>query len=115
MAIMCLAGTASAEAHIAPASLHCEYRENPLGIDATKPRLSWISESSQRGQKQTGYRILVASSPDILSNDVGDLWDSGKVQSDQSVHVEYGGNPLASRQACFWKIRGWDKSNIASD
>ena len=113
--MMCLADMAWAGAQIAPARLRCEYRENPLGIDAAKPRLSWICESSQRGQRQTGYRILVASSPELLSEDAGDLWDSGRVPSEQSVHVEYAGDPLASRQTCFWKVRVWDMNDSASD
>src|SRR3954465_8961717 len=64
--------------------LRCEYLNNPLGIDATAPRLSWIITSNQRGEMQTAYQILVASSPKLLSSDKGDLWDSGKVSSDES-------------------------------
>ena len=56
-------------------SLRCEYLTNPLGIDATKPRLSWVLHSNERGQKQTAYHILVASSSEFLDRDNGDLWD----------------------------------------
>src|SRR5580658_5674642 len=70
-------------------SLQCEYRLNPLGIDATHPRLSWLIDSDVRGQRQTAYQILVASSPTILNHDIGDLWDSGKVASDASIQIEY--------------------------
>ena len=115
MANLYLSGPVWAGADIVPTGLRCEYQKNPLSIDAAKPRLSWISESSRRGQKQTGYRILVASSPDILSNDVGDRWDSGNVQSDQSVHIEYAGKPLSARQRCYWKVRLWDRSGKVSD
>jgi len=94
--------------------LRCEYLENPLGIDIAQPRLSWILNSSERGQKQTAYQILAASSADILKKDQGDLWDSGKVASDQTTFVVYGGQPLASRQACFWKVRSWDKDGKPS-
>jgi alpha-L-rhamnosidase len=86
-----------------------------LGIDETRPRLSWISESSQRGQKQTAYHLLVASSRDKLDKNIGDLWDSGKVKSDQSIHVAYAGKPLESRMRCYWKIRLWDKEGKASN
>ncbi len=94
------------------ANLRCEYRENPLGIDVAKPRLSWVIEdrgqkSEVRGQMQTAYQILVARSHELLAKDQGDLWDSGKVESDQSVHVEYAGKPLASGMHCFWKVRVW--------
>jgi alpha-L-rhamnosidase len=93
-------------------NLHCEYRDNPLGIDAQKPRLSWvIEEGSQkteaRSQKQTAYQILVASSEELLKKDKGDLWDSGKAASDQSIQVEYAGKPLESRMECHWKVRAW--------
>jgi len=97
---------------VVPARLRCEYRENPLGIDAEKPRLSWVIEdrgqkTEVRGQKQTAYQVLVASSEELLKKDKGDLWDSGKVASDQSIQVEYQGKPLESRMVCHWKVRVW--------
>ena len=101
-----------AETH--PESLRCEYLENPLGIDALHPRLSWILESDKRGEKQTAYQVLVASSTEKLSKDEGDLWDSGKVDSDQSILVPYAGKELTSRQQCFWKVRVWDGRGQAS-
>ncbi len=94
--------------------LTCEYLTDPLGIDETKPRLSWQLESGQRGQKQTAYRLLVASSPERLDKNTGDLWDSEKVKTDQSVHIEYNGRPLESGMACYWKVRAWDKDGKAS-
>jgi alpha-L-rhamnosidase len=89
--------------------LRCEYRENPLGIDVDKPRLSWVLKSDKRGQKQTAYRILVASSKKNLQNHWGDLWDSGKVISGQSTQVEYYGELLRSGMECYWKVCIWDK------
>ena len=70
------------------ATLRCEYRENPLGIDAEKPCLSWVIEERNqkpeaRDQKQTACQVLVASTPELLAKAKGDLWDSGKVESDQ--------------------------------
>ena len=65
--------------------LRCEYLKNPLGIEEVTPRVSWRLQSDQRGQKQEAYQILVASSTEKLNKDIGDLWDSGKVNSDQSV------------------------------
>src|SRR5688572_18714016 len=78
--------------------LRCEYLTNPLGLNETKPRFSWVLRSDENGQKQTAYRVVVASTPDLLKKGTGDLWDSGKVQSDETVHVEYAGKPLTSRQ-----------------
>jgi len=95
-------------------SLLCEYRENPIGIDTPAPRLSWQLDSKERGQRQTAYRILVASSPELLQQGQGDLWDSGKVVSDQSLHVRYGGKPPAAGQQCFWKVQVWDKDGKES-
>lgn len=94
--------------------LRCEYLENPLGIDVTQPRLNWILDSGERGQKQTAYQILVASSADELKNDKGDLWDSGKISSDQTTFVAYDGKPLTSRESCFWKVRSWDEAGKPS-
>jgi len=88
--------------------LRCEYLANPLGIDVERPRLSWVSTRSERGWRQTAYRILAASSPRNLGKDAGDLWDSGKVDSDQSTWVTYAGRPLAPGQRVYWKVRVWD-------
>ncbi len=104
----------TAAATLEPTALKCEYRVNPLGIDANPPRLSWILESSDRGQKQTAYRVLVASNEEKLKAEQGDLWDSKKISSDQSVHVVYAGHPLRSRMRCYWKTRVWDKDGKVS-
>src|SRR5450432_2803179 len=102
-----LAGICSAA--VVTKNLRCEYLTDPLGIDAPSPRLSWILSSNQRGEKQTAYQILVASSLKILSRDQGDLWESGKVSSDESSQIVYSGSPLISRQSCFWKVRAWNR------
>jgi alpha-L-rhamnosidase len=94
--------------------LRCEYRVNPLGVDVAKPRLSWIMESSERGQMQSAYRILVASSDDNLNDSYGDLWDSGQVRSDRSNQVLYEGKELKSLMGCYWKVRVWNKEGGAS-
>lgn len=95
-------------------NLSCEYRVNPLGIDRTLPRLTWTLHSSQRGQKQTAYQILVSSSEDQLKRDRGDIWDSGQVFSEQSVLVAYDGRPLLSGELCYWKVRVWDQDENPS-
>ena len=111
--VLLLAATAAQAAEVE--NLRCEYRESPLGIDSTKPCLSWmISENAGnggvRGQRQTAYQVLVASTSELLTKDKGDLWDSGKVASDQSILVEYAGTPLESRMRCYWKVRIWDQA-----
>jgi len=99
-----------------PTTLRCEYRDHPLGIDVEQPRLSWIIEEDNqnaetRNQQQTAYQVLVASSPGLLAGDQGDLWDSGKVATDQSNQVEYAGKPLSSGMLCHWKVRVWLAAN----
>jgi alpha-L-rhamnosidase len=63
---------------------------------------------------QKAYQILVASSEEKLKAGEGDLWDSGKVASDQSAQIPYQGQTLSSRQHCYWKVRVWDKNGEAS-
>lgn len=89
-------------------NLRCEYLTDPLGIDAAKPRLSWVVTSDRRGDRQTACRILVASSPELLARDNGDVWDSGQVPSDRSIQVAYAGRPLAPLARYYWKVRVWD-------
>lgn len=94
--------------------LTCEHLQNPAGIDVRQPRLSWILESDRHDQRQAAYRVLVASSPEQLAQQAGDLWDSGKVASDQSIFVEYNGAPLVSHQQCFWKVMVWNQDDQPS-
>jgi len=102
---------------VTPSDLRCEYRVDPLGVDNPAPRLSWkvIDSEKTRGQKQTGYQVLVASSVEILNQDKGDLWDSGGVKKSQSVNNVYEGVPLKSGQSCFWKVRVRDAEGHVSD
>ncbi|MCK4782991.1 MAG: family 78 glycoside hydrolase catalytic domain, partial [Desulfobacteraceae bacterium] len=102
-------------AQLRPTELRCEYAINPLGLDVRKPRFSWILKSEKRGQMQSAYRILVASSADNLESDMGDKWDSGKVTSEKSVNVVYQGSNLSSAEKCYWKVRVWDKYGKASE
>ncbi len=95
-------------------SLQCDYAQNPVGIDDVRPGLSWIVTSSERGDRQTAYQVLVSSSPEMLAANQGDLWDSGKVMSGQSIYIPYAGKSLPSRTRCFWKVLVWDKKGVPS-
>lgn len=99
---------------IRPINLRIEYKVNPLGLDEQAPRFSWEVETSVRGGAQKAYQILVASSPTLLEQDTGDLWDSGCVASDQTFHIVYKGQPLQSRMTCWWKVRLWDNNREPS-
>ncbi len=103
-----------AHAAVTVADLRTEYAANPLGIDVARPRLSWGLQSAERAQRQTAYRILVATSEERLGEGRADLWDSGRRDSGQSIQVEYGGRALVSRQRCYWKVRAWDKNGTPS-
>ncbi|MEV8031691.1 alpha-L-rhamnosidase [Streptomyces sp. NPDC086182] len=89
-----------------------EYVKHPLGLDAQRPRLSWPLVSDKPGTLQSAYRLRVASSASGLSRP--DVWDSGKVTSDQSVLVPYAGPQLAPRTRYFWSVRVWDTDGAAS-
>jgi alpha-L-rhamnosidase len=94
---------------LAAVDLRCEYMQDPQGIDALQPRLFWKISATNRGAMQTAYQILVASGADKLAENQGDLWDSGKVASSDSIQIEYAGAKLSSGQACFWKVRVWNE------
>ena len=102
-------------AELSVKNLRCEYLVNPLGLDAASPRLSWIVTADRRAEKQTAYRILVASTPELLKAGTGDLWDSGKVAAEETAQIEYAGKPLVSRERCFWKVQAWDRDGEAGD
>ena len=94
-------------ADVSVTGLRTEQMVDPMGLDTAVPRMSWRLESSQRNVMQTAYRILVASSPELLAQDKGDLWDSGKVESDASVWIPYQGKRLKSNQRVYWKVRSY--------
>ena len=100
--------------NIKSSSLRCEYLVSPLAIDNREPRLSWTIESNVRDAKQSRYQIIVAGSVAGLAANKGDLWDTGKVTSSQTLQIAYQGKPLGSRQRCFWKVRVWDQNDRAS-
>lgn len=85
--------------------LRCELLTEPLGIDVPQPRLGWKIKAEERGVLQTAYHILVASSPEKLAQDIGDLWDSGKTESHNSIAVYYDGKALKSDTKVFWKVK----------
>ena len=111
VAIVILASAAFAT----PVHLRCEYLENPLGIDKAAPHLSWQSDTSEHDWRQAAYEVLVASSANRLRTGKADVWDSGKVNSGESVGIAYGGPPLESRKRYHWKVRVWDAEGQVSE
>lgn len=100
---------------ITPSKLTCEYLVNPAVVDVMQPRLSWINKATDnnRGHSQTAWQIAVASAADKL--DSPDLWDSGKITSEENNRIVYGGKALTSRQECWWRVRVWDKNGKQSE
>ena len=97
-------------------NLRSEYLVNPLGIAVASPRLSWELLSGHRGVRQSAYRVRVARDEGALGAGGADLWDSGRVESDQSIQIEYGGAPLRSRQRVWWSAEVWagDESAVSA-
>lgn len=89
--------------------------KNPLGLECTRPGLSWQLHSQRKGDGQRAYRILAASCPELLFEGKADLWDSGKVEEGRNYAVVYAGTALASRKEVYWKVRVWDCRDEASD
>jgi alpha-L-rhamnosidase len=90
--------------------LTVEYHDNPIGIDILQPRLGWVLDSRQRGQTQTAYRIFVATEQSLLKDGKADMWDSGKVNSNQTSQIVYAGKPLQSKNKYYWTVHVWDKN-----
>ena len=97
-----------------PGHLRTEYQIDPLGLDETEPRLSWRLQDDRRGARQTAYQVLVASSLEQLNADQGDLWDSGRVESDATAHIVYSGVALRAFSRAAWKVRVWDGEGATS-
>jgi alpha-L-rhamnosidase len=83
--------------------LRCESLVHPIGIDTAVPRFSWrlVDPQATRGQRQTAWQI-------IANSGTSTLWDSGKIESSESMHIDYGGEQLRSNQPVRWKVRVWD-------
>jgi alpha-L-rhamnosidase len=115
--LMLLVLSCKTDLKVALIDLKCEYRVNPLGIDNTSPRFSWkiIDKKRIRGQKQTAYQIIVASTLEHLKLGNGDVWSSGKIESDKSVNIVYDGKTLNSAKQYFWKVKVWDKDGNTSN
>ena len=96
-------------------NLRCEYENNPLGIETGNPRLAWQIKSNQRSQLQSAYRVLIADNPEKLANNKGNIWDTKKIKSDQSIQIEYSGTSLQPTRKYYWKVKVWNQSGQESD
>lgn len=108
---MTYAVSATTKSKLSLTNLRTEYKQNPIGIDVLKPRFSWEIVSNERTVMQAAYQIRVAAEIDNLKSGKNLTWDTGKVQSDQSIHIEYNGQPLKSGQRLYWQVRIWDNKD----
>ncbi|HEY5585078.1 MAG TPA: family 78 glycoside hydrolase catalytic domain [Ruminiclostridium sp.] len=92
--------------------IRCEYKENPIGIDVLYPRISWQLKSDVRSTVQSAYRLQVSKDENFVSNVV---WDTEKVESEQSIHLEYKGITLESKERYYYRVQAWDNKGNTSD
>ncbi|MEF2279382.1 family 78 glycoside hydrolase catalytic domain [Deinococcus sp. YIM 134068] len=93
---------------LTPIRLRVNHKVAPLGLDTAAPRLSWWVTGEGQGRTITAAQVLVATTPNHLAQDDGNVWDSGRLDGVTS-HITYAGSPLPSRQRCCWKVRVWDE------
>ena len=97
---VCAAKKKAAIPDVSVTNLTVENLKRPLGIDTAEPRFSWQITSDRQDVRQTAYQIIV-------SDDQGEVWNTGKVDSDQQLWLPYAGKPLKSNTACTWKVKVW--------
>src|ERR1700677_389552 len=105
----------SRQGALTPIDLRCNNLKNPTGVETPQPIFSWVLNPMGRGDEQAAYEIMVASSRQNLARNNGDLWDSGRLTSGQSIEVNYAGKPLTSGAFYFWRVRVWDTQGAASE
>ena len=118
VALSAFSFTSARAAALVPTGLRAEAQIDPLAIETAQPRLSWLlrpSLAGETGKAQSAYRILVASSLTTLAANRGDLWDTGKVQSTETIEIPYAGKPLESATQYFWAVQVWDEKGGPSN
>ena len=95
-------------AQLAVQGLLTENKPNPLGIDTERPRLSWQLSAKRRNTQQVAYEVRVATDATALAKGQKLWWESGKMNTDASVFVPYGGPKLQSGSVYYWQVRVWD-------
>ncbi len=96
-----------------PVNLECEHLVSPLGIDNSKPRLSWKLDDKRNGARQSAYRIVVGTDSAAVTAGKGDMWDTGLVAADD-ILVTYSGNKLNPRSRYYWQVSTQDQDGNLS-
>lgn len=99
-----------------PTGLLCALLSRPelSVITEPQPDFGWIVPATLPTDHQTAYQILVSSTREALVRETGDLWDTGKVPSAQSLNLIYGGRPLAPGRGYWWCVRTWNRAGAPS-
>ncbi len=98
-----------------PYNLRCEYLNNPIEIDTSFPRFSWLLRHEERAQAQKAYQIIISSQKDYAESGNGDLWDTGKVNTENTVNIVYNGKSLENNTIYYWRVKWWDKNDNKSE
>jgi len=96
------------------ANLQCEYKNDPMGIETASPKLNWQLQSAERNVMQTAYRVLVSDDVETLNKNIGNIWDSRRINSSTSIEIGYTGKPLISTKTYYWKVMVWDNNQQVS-
>lgn len=96
------------------AQLTTNYQHNPIGTDAVQPQFSWKITAGERNVSQKAYELRVSTNNKDILNGKNLVWQTGKVNSDQSAHILYKGAALQARQRYYWQVRIWDNTGKAS-
>ena len=116
LSLFCLFNaTLFAASPLQPDSLKCEYLSNPINIDTSTPYFSWSFTSTEREQWQSAYEVIVSDNDGAILTGNGNVWNSGKMQSDQSVNVAYAGKALQPFSRYYWRVRVYDGKGQASE
>ena len=115
LAMACFFASCQDSSKLVISDLQCEYLNAPLAIDNTTPHFGWKMTCGQNGISSSAYQILVATELDKLNEEEADLWNSGKVSSDTSLGIVYGGKALTSRTQAYWKVRVWNQADVPSE
>lgn len=109
------AATVNAAPSLQPANLTCQYMQNPLGIDIPRPELSWNFAGTERNQLQTAYEIIVSDNEKDSKTGKGNVWQTNKILSAQSLHIELAGKQLQPFTKYYWRVKVYDKNGTASN
>ena len=94
--------------NVQPVNLQCEYLKNPIGLDASAPRLMWQMDDNRNGAFQSAYHVLVGTDSVQVASGQGNFWDTGRVNGSARL-VRYSGNALLPFTKYYWTVALWDK------